>query len=132
MLPGIQCSQNAADVDFLSSFLRNIVTKEPDFSGTLSARAKAFIKALLVKDPGMRLGAQGADDIKAHPFFEGVVWDHVMRKACLAPIVPTIRHELDVSNFDEEVTSMAVTEPMLVQSGWKGIRMFPVWHWKIH
>lgn len=116
----------------MSSILRNIVTKEPDFPWTLSARAKAFIKALLVKDPGMRLGARGTDDIKAHPFFEGVVWDHVMRKACLVPIVPTIRHELDVSNFDEEVTRMAVTEPMLVQSGWKGIRMFPVWHWKIH
>ncbi|KAJ0250484.1 Serine/threonine-protein kinase WAG1 [Hirschfeldia incana] len=40
-----------------------------------TSEAKDLIKKLLVKDPMKRLGcARGAQDIKRHPFFEGIKW----------------------------------------------------------
>ncbi|EOA30450.1 hypothetical protein CARUB_v10013575mg [Capsella rubella] len=59
--------------------LRNIVstTKTASFhvDGDDSEEAKDLIEKLLVKDPRKRLGcARGAQDIKRHPFFDGIKW----------------------------------------------------------
>lgn len=40
----------------------------------ITPEAKDFICQLLNKDFMNRLGAQGADDVKAHPFLAGVDW----------------------------------------------------------
>lgn len=34
-----------------------------------------FITKLLIKNPDERLGANGVDEIKAHPFFKEINWD---------------------------------------------------------
>ena len=39
--------------------------------GSIGVNAKNIIDQLLEIDPGKRLGAGGADEIKKHPFFEG-------------------------------------------------------------
>lgn len=39
--------------------------------GSVGVNAKNIIDQLLEIDPGKRLGAGGADEIKKHPFFEG-------------------------------------------------------------
>jgi hypothetical protein len=43
----------------------------------ISAEAKDLIEKLLNKDIMSRLGADGAEDIKAHPFFRAVNWDNI-------------------------------------------------------
>jgi hypothetical protein len=40
----------------------------------ISERAYDLIQRLLAKDFVNRLGANGVDEIKSHPFFEGVDW----------------------------------------------------------
>ena len=40
-----------------------------------SEEAHDFMARLMILDPSARLGAQGADEVKAHPFFEGIIWD---------------------------------------------------------
>ena len=40
-----------------------------------------------------------SNDIKAHPFFKGVDWEHIRDRP--APYQPTIRSIDDTSNFDE-------------------------------
>jgi len=40
----------------------------------LSDEAKDIIKKLLVKDPHKRLGANGSEEIKGHPWFSKVDW----------------------------------------------------------
>lgn len=37
-------------------------------------------------------------------------WDALAKKRVPAPFMPKIRHELDVSNFSEEFTTMAVAD----------------------
>jgi len=52
----------------------------------------------LVCDSENRLGSNGAEEIKAHPFFRGVDWENLRTQK--APFVPEIKSEVDTSNFD--------------------------------
>lgn len=69
-----------------------IKTKEPywDDHTHLSSEALSLLKMLLVKDPKIRLGTRGADQLKTHPFFQSVDWDHVLAKKYTPPFVPTL------------------------------------------
>ena len=63
----------------------------------MSPEAADLIKKLLVLDHTKRLGANGAEEIKCHPFFNGVDWDRLRTQQ--APIVPERKSEIDTSNF---------------------------------
>ncbi|RRT68185.1 hypothetical protein B296_00018342 [Ensete ventricosum] len=70
---------------------RNVLTRPPQFSGQRRTDLTDLIERLLAKDPTQRLGhARGADEVKAHPFFAGVMWEllpEVSRPPFLAPVV---------------------------------------------
>ncbi|XP_072123489.1 serine/threonine-protein kinase 38-like isoform X4 [Mobula birostris] len=48
---------------------------------------------------GDRIGAGGVDEIKNHPFFEGIDWEHIRERPAAIPI--EIRSIDDTSNFDD-------------------------------
>ena len=53
----------------------------------VSREAKELVSALLVRDPSKRLGAvNGAEEIKAHPFFRDVSWPLIRNTA--PPFLP--------------------------------------------
>ncbi|KAL0967356.1 hypothetical protein UPYG_G00251210 [Umbra pygmaea] len=54
----------------------------------------------LCRGPEDRLGKNGADEIKAQPFFKSVDFSNDLRQLQLAPYIPTIAHCTDTSNFD--------------------------------
>ncbi|XP_041950997.1 serine/threonine-protein kinase LATS1 isoform X1 [Alosa sapidissima] len=55
----------------------------------------------LCRGPDDRLGKNGADEIKAHPFFRSVDFSTDLRQQQQpAPYVPKITHSTDTSNFD--------------------------------
>ena len=65
----------------------------------LSANAKNLIERLLC-DVDNRVGSNGgADEIKAHPFFDGLDWDNLY--AVKAPYQPDVNGELDTQNFED-------------------------------
>ncbi|XP_038166276.1 serine/threonine-protein kinase LATS2 [Arvicola amphibius] len=64
----------------------------------LSAEARDLITRLCCSADN-RLGRDGADDLKAHPFFSAIDFSRDIRKQP-APYVPTISHPMDTSNFD--------------------------------
>ncbi|KAK1307731.1 Serine/threonine-protein kinase AtPK1/AtPK6 [Acorus calamus] len=64
----------------------------------LSAEAKDLISKLLC-NVEQRLGTGGADEIKAHPWFEGVQWDRVYQME--AAFIPEVNDELDTQNFEK-------------------------------
>ncbi|KAG9511394.1 Ribosomal protein S6 kinase alpha-5, partial [Fragariocoptes setiger] len=92
---------------------RRILKNQPPIPDHLSPSAKDFIRRLLVKDPKKRLGGKATDalEIKRHRFFDALDWNLLAQRKIPAPFLPTINHELDVSNFAEEFTSML---PILV------------------
>ncbi|XP_068196519.1 rho-associated protein kinase 1 isoform X1 [Antennarius striatus] len=71
----------------------------PDDSD-ISNDAKNLICAFLT-DRDVRLGRNGVDEIKRHPFFKNDqwTWDNIRETA--APVVPELSSDVDTSNFDD-------------------------------
>eukprot|EP01136_Pigoraptor_vietnamica_P038754 Opistho-1_new@108518 len=65
----------------------------------VSAAARDMVLSLCCA-PEERLGSQGADEIKRHPFFAAVNWSVNMRRQ-ETPYIPSIRFDGDTSNFDD-------------------------------
>ncbi|KAL1207744.1 putative serine/threonine protein kinase IRE4 [Cardamine amara subsp. amara] len=58
----------------------------PDVPREMSYEAQDFINRLLVHEPEKRLGANGAAEVKSHPFFRGVDWENLaLQKAAFVP-----------------------------------------------
>lgn len=92
---------------------RRILSEPPPFPQRLGAVVKDLISKLLIKDPKKRLGGGGQTDareIKMHPFFRGIDWDRLSRKEVPAPFKPSIRDELDTSNFSDEFTKLPIAD----------------------
>lgn len=60
--------------------------------------AAADIIQHLCCDASVRLGKNGAGEVKAHPFFHDIAFEGLRQQE--APHIPTIRGQLDTSNFD--------------------------------
>jgi len=77
-----------------------------------------LIKGLLEVDTTKRLGcaAQGAEEIKAHPWFFGIEWDKVYDHRYQAPLVPFVEDQLDTKNYadysDQDLSDVPVTSPV--------------------
>lgn len=63
-----------------------------------SPEAHDFITRLLVSDPSKRLGAKGANEVKAHSFFTGVEWDKVATQE--AQFIPQVTDPESTDYFD--------------------------------
>ncbi|KAI8376632.1 camp-dependent protein kinase 5 [Choanephora cucurbitarum] len=65
-------------------------------------QAKDLLKRLLTSDLSRRFGnlKNGANDIKSHPWFQGVDFDRVANRQIRAPYIPQIKGEGDASHFD--------------------------------
>jgi serine/threonine kinase 38 len=64
----------------------------------LSGASKDILKKLLC-DADNRLGANGIEEIKAHPFFKGLDWDSLRNKK--ASFQPEINDDEDCTRFDK-------------------------------
>jgi len=64
----------------------------------LSPAASDIIRRLIA-DPQDRLGRNGVQEIKSHPFFYGLDWASL--RAIDPPYRPEVKSEIDTSNFDK-------------------------------
>jgi len=74
----------------------------PDVPEDMSSDAQDLISKLLERNPRNRLGANGAAEVKAHPFFKNVNWDTLLQQP--AAFVPTPKSNIDTSAFDPRHT----------------------------
>lgn len=98
----------------------------PDY---VSNEANDLISQLLIPNPKRRLGhgIDGAEKIKAHPYFEGVNWDDAWNQKLEPPFIPSLTSETDLRYFDkmfteEKIEGSKVTEvpPSVVSNDYNG------------
>ena len=70
----------------------------------MTPEARDLIQKLM-SDPDRRIGTNGAQEIKAHPFFKVLDWDVGIRNY-EAPYIPKVLYETDTSNFDPPQAQM--------------------------
>ncbi|XP_078069263.1 rho-associated protein kinase 2 isoform X9 [Mustelus asterias] len=66
----------------------------------ISKHAKDLICAFLT-DREVRLGRNGVEEIKRHPFFKNDQWTWDNIRDAAAPVVPELSSDIDTSNFDD-------------------------------
>ena len=54
----------------------------------------------LINDPEKRLGRNGADEIKKHPFFKNIDWQHI-KETMVPPFIPELNGPYDTTYFDD-------------------------------
>ena len=105
-----------------------ILVEEPFFPSHTLKDDVSLIQQLLVREPEQRPGSGPEDalEVMRHPFFKRIDWDDLYHKRTPVPFLPRIKSDTDVSNFDNEFTSVT---PVLtpVQSGefsntWRRLR----------
>ena len=92
---------------FFSESSTETCKKILDWKNTLNIRPEANISKeaedilrKLINDPESRLGANGADEIKSHPFFKGIKWNRI-KETLTPPFIPELANNYDTKYFDE-------------------------------
>lgn len=96
------------DTPFYADSLVGTYSKIMDYRNSLhfpqeidiSHSAKNLICGFLT-DRTERLGRNGVDEIKNHPFFKNDQWNFDNLRECVPPVVPELSGDDDTSNFDD-------------------------------
>ncbi|KAG2218748.1 hypothetical protein INT45_003066 [Circinella minor] len=96
-----------------SEMYRRVLQDPLEFPPDTDFETAEFLSALLERDPSLRLGYHGVDEIKQHMYFSGIDWEDVYHRRLVPPYVPNLRSSLDFSNFDPSFLEMpAVLTPI--------------------
>ncbi|TEB25035.1 AGC/Akt protein kinase [Coprinellus micaceus] len=90
----------------VNTMYQRILSDPLQFPPDISPDAKSVMTGLLQRDPAKRLGANGGEEIKRHPFFAKYVdWNLLLAKKIQPPFKPSVESVLDVANFDTDFTN---------------------------
>ena len=101
---------------------RQIISREIEFPPEASENARSLISGLCDKLPERRLGSGelGEEEIKQHPFFEGIDWNMILERQVEMEWKPTIKSDDDVRQFDAMFTAedpnISYEDPALVSA----------------
>lgn len=53
-------------------------------------KVRALLIQLMIRNPDLRLGAKGDEEVRKHPWLKSVDWGRLIRKEIPAPYIPTV------------------------------------------
>jgi serum/glucocorticoid-regulated kinase 2 len=75
----------------VNEMYRKILQEPLRFPEEVSSDARSLLTGLLNRDPSQRLGVNGAEEIKRHPFFaKAIDWKKLMQKKIQPPFKPSV------------------------------------------
>lgn len=80
----------------------------------ISAEARDFMERLMTLDPKKRLGFNGAEEVKNHPFFKDINWDTLLTES--PAFVPQPTGMEDTDYFDSRGATMLQSAEVLEES----------------
>ncbi|KAG1906670.1 kinase-like domain-containing protein [Suillus fuscotomentosus] len=87
---------------------QKILSDPLTFGPDIGTEARSILTSLLNRDPSKRLGVNGAEEIKKHPFFVNHIdFKKLLQKKIQPPFKPSVSSPVDVSNFDTVFTAEA-------------------------
>ncbi|XP_047508953.1 serine/threonine-protein kinase Genghis Khan isoform X4 [Pieris napi] len=96
---------------------------QDEHAAQVSEEAQDLIRRLICASD-TRLGRNGIQDFKNHPWFSGVEWETVREAS--APFVPDVASPTDTSNFDVDDTDIRLSEavpPPSASSAFSGLHL---------
>lgn len=75
---------------------RKILQNPLRFGDEIHSEARSLLTGLLNRDPAHRLGKDGAEEIKKHPFFARIDWKRLMAKGYTPPYKPGVENAVRV------------------------------------
>ncbi|KAL0810346.1 hypothetical protein ABMA28_010498 [Loxostege sticticalis] len=94
-----------------------------EHAAQVSEEAKDLIRRLICSSEN-RLGKNGLQDFKNHPWFAGLDWENL--REMQAPFVPDVSSPTDTSNFDVDDTDIRLSEavpPPSASSAFSGLHL---------
>ncbi|GLB38393.1 putative haspin like kinase domain containing protein [Lyophyllum shimeji] len=96
---------------------RKILNDPLNFGPEFGSEAQSVLTGLLTRDPSRRLGVNGAEEIKRHPFFKNHIdFNKLLQKQIQPPFKPSVASPVDVSNFDTVFTTEAPVDSFVEDS----------------
>ncbi|OMJ73879.1 hypothetical protein SteCoe_27327 [Stentor coeruleus] len=77
---------------------KQVQIKKDEIPSGWSNEAADFVNRLLQRKPVSRLGLNGPEEVKQHPWLQDVDWKAMQQKTLVAPFIPS-----DEDNFDDRV-----------------------------
>jgi serum/glucocorticoid-regulated kinase 2 len=75
----------------IPAMYQKILEQPLRFPDEVSPDARSLLTGLLTRDPAQRLGVNGAEEIKRHPFFaKAIDWKKLMQKKIQPPFKPSV------------------------------------------
>lgn len=92
-------------------YLPAVISEAVAEGANIQPHARDLLEKFLCEAP-YRIGINGIDEIKSHPFFNGINWDSLRQSK--APIIPVVTSPTDTQNFDhyEDDNKFVEVEPM--------------------
>ncbi|KAF9074719.1 Pkinase-domain-containing protein [Rhodocollybia butyracea] len=101
----------------VNTMYQRILTDPLNFPPDMPSEARSVMTGLLQRDPARRLGANGGEEIKKHPFFAKYIdWERLIRKGYPPPFKPSVESVLDVANFDPDFTNEEAQDSVVTDS----------------
>eukprot|EP01111_Echinosteliopsis_oligospora_P001109 TRINITY_DN1149_c0_g1_i1.p1 TRINITY_DN1149_c0_g1~~TRINITY_DN1149_c0_g1_i1.p1 ORF type:complete len:463 (-),score=105.15 TRINITY_DN1149_c0_g1_i1:116-1378(-) len=83
---------------------QKILGSELRFPSFISEDAKSILEGLLIREPADRLGSNGGDEVKKHPWFSDIDWKKLYNKEIEPEFKPKVKSADDTSQIDPQFT----------------------------
>ncbi|KAF8191371.1 kinase-like domain-containing protein [Pholiota molesta] len=101
----------------VNTMYQRILSDPLNFPPDMPSEARSVMTGLLQRDPSRRLGANGGEEIKRHPFFAKYIdWNRLLAKKIQPPFKPSVESVLDVANFDPDFTNEEAQDSVVTDS----------------